>query len=152
MSRKAKATREHLVVCLCVLPGLDAIIGHRSYPERSTSLNSQPFWTATALGYVVYPSGMRIAFQPSYRHTAQNATPIRVHASMGLGCRESKSGKSSVASTVASTNRSKANRANHHLCCCSLCACLALTPLLAIAHSQNTPHRQRAKRSGPLLP
>ena len=31
---------EHLVVCLCVLPGLDAIIGLRSYPEHSTSPDS----------------------------------------------------------------------------------------------------------------
>ena len=30
--------------------------------------------------------------------------------------------------------------------------CLALTPLLAFAHIQNTAHRQTANRSGPLLP
>ncbi len=31
-------------------------------------------------------------------------------------------------------------------------SCLALTPLLAFAHIQNTAHRQTANRSGPLLP
>ncbi len=35
----------------------------------------------------------------------------------------------------------------------SICVfCLALTPSLAIAHIQNTAHRQTANRSGPLLP